>query len=51
MASLEDVQHALELVARALNLMREALLLLDQTSARQSAALLDHAIAVLPVTG
>lgn len=36
------------LVARASDLMIEALMLLDQASATHSAALLDNAIAVLP---
>lgn len=45
----EKGHSAQQLLARACKLMSEALLLLDEASAWQSAALLDHAIAVLPV--
>lgn len=39
---------ATEIIARAADLMIEALILLDQAAAAHSAALLDNAIAVLP---
>ena len=45
----EKGHSAQQLLARARKLMSEALLLLDEATAWQSAALLDHAIAVLPV--
>ena len=45
----EKGHSAQQLLARARKLMSEALLLLHEATAWQSAALLDHAIAVLPV--
>lgn len=45
----ENSHSAEQLLTRASELMRDALLLLDEASTWKSAALFDHAIAVLPV--